>query len=60
MNGGNYMPSGTYQIINGILATLAGVATVAFAVLCSMCDEPIYVCSAHRIFPSSTTTLVIL
>lgn len=54
------MPSGTYQIINGILATLAGVATVAFAVLCSMCDEPIYVCSAHRIFSSSTTTLVIL
>ncbi len=60
MNGGKYMSDGAYKIINGVLATLAGVATVVFAVLCSVYDEPIYVCSAHRIFPSSTTTLVIL
>lgn len=60
MNGGKYMPDGTCKIINGVLAILAGVSTVAFAVLCSMCDEPISVCSVHGIFPSSTTTLVIL
>ena len=54
------MSDGTCKIINGVLAILAGVSTVAFAVLCSMCDEPIYVYGAHRIFPSSTTTLVIL
>ena len=54
------MSDGACKIINGVLAILAGVTTIASAVLCSMCDEPIYVCSAHRIFPSSTTTVVVL
>ena len=60
MNGGKYMSDGACKIINGVLAILAGVTTIASAVLCSMCDELIYVCSAHRIFPSSTTTVVVL